>query len=154
MLILVVTEAKQNTMSTWKLSLRDWPTTATQIYSKKKKNLKCHTYTCFQMEGSMLPRYWRWTMRVWWVTYCTSHATILNEFSGGFLFYNHLKMQKVRDYIFWHIIYACKEPTLLGSILWKHLEQTGASLFSKSSTSLDSRDSYNYHRNYCFVTIM
>lgn len=107
----------------------------------------------YRMEGNMLPHYWRWINGLMsHILYIPCNNT--KWISGGFLFYNHLKMQKVRDYIFWHIIYACKEPTLLGSIMWKHLEQTGASLFSKSSTSLDSRDSYNYHRNYCFVTIM
>lgn len=50
------------------------------------RNSKCHTYTwirwreaCSHVTGGEM-------MKVQWVTHCTSHATILNEFWKGFFF--------------------------------------------------------------------
>lgn len=80
-----------------------------------------HIYM-YLMEGSMLPHYCRWTNGLMsHILYIPCNNT--KWISEGFSFYNHLKMQKVRDYIFWHIIYACKEPTLLDSLVWKHLNR-------------------------------
>lgn len=51
---------------------------ATQISFKK-----CHTYSCID-GGKHAPTLGELMVR--WVTYCTSHATILNEFLEGFSF--------------------------------------------------------------------
>lgn len=67
-----------------------------KYYLSKTQVSHIHVY---QMEGSMLPHYWRWTNGLMsHILYIPCNNT--KWIFGGFLFYNHLKMQKVRDYIF------------------------------------------------------